>query len=167
MNKTFAGETMTIRPAGADDETAIVTMLRMSMMFRPDEQEFLRGVISEFFRIPGRQSHWLVLERNGVAGAAFFQPEMMSPEVWTLRFICLLPENRARGDGSALLKAVEDAVAIRGGRMMLIEVPGVDHFEGSRRFYLNNGYDEEARIRDFYRVGDDRVVFRKVFAAQT
>lgn len=26
---------------------------------------------------------------------------------------------------------------------------------------LQNGYDEEARIRDFYGAGDDKIIFRK------
>jgi ribosomal protein S18 acetylase RimI-like enzyme len=166
MGETLPSEQMEIRRARADDETAIVTMVRMSMMFQADEQEFLRDVISQFFRAPGRQSHWLVLEREGVAGAAFFQPETMAPDVWNLRFICVMPESRSQGSGSILLNAVESAIELRGGRMLIAEVPGNAHFEASRRFYLNNGYEEEGRIRDFYHPGDDRVLFRKAFTPQ-
>ena len=31
----------------------------------------------------------------------------------------------------------------------------------TRKFYLKNGYDEEATLRDFYADGDNLVVFRK------
>lgn len=44
-------------------------------------------------------------------------------------------------------------------------VSGLDSFELTRSFYRKNGYDEEARIRDFYRAGDDKIVFRKALDA--
>ena len=32
----------------------------------------------------------------------------------------------------------------------------------SMKVYFKNGYDEEARIREFYQAGEDKVVFRKM-----
>lgn len=43
---------------------------------------------------------------------------------------------------------------------------GLASFERTRAFYRKCGYDEEARIRDFYRAGDDKIVYRKALAAQ-
>lgn len=51
---------------------------------------------------------------------------------------------------------------LRGGRMLLVETSGLPDFERTRRFYMKCGCEEEARIRDFYTTGDDKVVFRKV-----
>ena len=45
--------------------------------------------------------------------------------------------------------------------MLLIETSGLATFERTRAFYHALGYDEEARIREFYKAGDDKVVFRK------
>jgi hypothetical protein len=36
-----------------------------------------------------------------------------------------------------------------------------DFLEKTRAFYLKCGYDLEARIRDYYTEGDDKVTFRK------
>jgi hypothetical protein len=38
-------------------------------------------------------------------------------------------------------------------------------FERTRAFYAKNGYDQEARIRDFYKSGEDKIVFRKALTA--
>ena len=42
-----------------------------------------------------------------------------------------------------------------------METAGVDDFDYVRKFYENNGFETEARIRDFYEAGVDKVVFRK------
>jgi len=53
----------------------------------------------------------------------------------------------------------------RGGRVLLVETSGLASFERVRAFYRKCGYDEEARIRDFYVAGDDKLVYRKVLTA--
>lgn len=44
--------------------------------------------------------------------------------------------------------------------MLLVET--LASFDRTRAFYSKCGYEEEARIRDFYAAGDDKVVFCKV-----
>lgn len=59
---------------------------------------------------------------------------------------------------------VERDLTARGARILLVKTSGVPEFARTRRFYGGLGYDEEARIRDFYEDGDDKVVFRKALA---
>ena len=56
---------------------------------------------------------------------------------------------------------VEDDLKARDQRLLLVETSGLESFDLTRRFYRKNGYDEEARIRDFYRAGEDKIIFRK------
>ena len=42
-----------------------------------------------------------------------------------------------------------------------METSGTDDFEYVREFYRKSGYEEEARIREFYAAGVDKIVFRK------
>jgi RimJ/RimL family protein N-acetyltransferase len=55
-------------------------------------------------------------------------------------------------------------LAARGERILLVETSGLPEFERTRAFYAKHGYEEEARIREFYRAGEDKVVFRKALA---
>ena len=36
-----------------------------------------------------------------------------------------------------------------------------EKFAATRAFYRKNGYEEEARIREFYNPGEDKIIFRK------
>ena len=42
-----------------------------------------------------------------------------------------------------------------------MEEDAPDRHSRARAFYLSCGYDEEARVRDYYEAGDDMVLFRK------
>ena len=61
-----------------------------------------------------------------------------------------------------LLSHVEAAVVSRGGRMLIVETSSGDGFERARSFYGDGGFEEEARIRDYFGPGDAKVVFRKL-----
>ena len=47
----------------------------------------------------------------------------------------------------------------------LVETSGLPEFERARAFYRKCGYEEEARIREFYNAGEDKIVFRKALRA--
>ena len=49
----------------------------------------------------------------------------------------------------------------RSARVVLVETSALDTFARTRKFYRECGYEQEARIREFYAEGEDKVVFRK------
>ena len=50
--------------------------------------------------------------------------------------------------------------------MLLIETSSKRSYEPTIRFYLGAGYHEISRIKDFYRIEDDKVVFCKQLTPQ-
>jgi len=68
---------------------------------------------------------------------------------------------RGRGIGKILLGEVEERVRTHSGRLLIAETEGKSAFNPTRRFYLSAGYALEARIRDFYKPGEDLVIFTK------
>ena len=56
---------------------------------------------------------------------------------------------------------IEQMLTQRGERVLLVETSGLEDFEYVRAFYRKSGYEEEARIREFYKAGDDKIIFRK------
>ena len=112
------------------------------------------------------QHTWIVLENDAgkIAGAAYFGPESHSDRVWNLYFLAVSQNVQGAGIGSALVAWIEANLRTRGtaiAKLLLIETSSVDSFEPTRTFYRKQGYVEEARIREYYGAGDDKVVFWK------
>lgn len=78
--------------------------------------------------------------------------------------LAVLPAHQGDGVGGALVKRLEDDLRSQGVRVLIADTSGTEAFALTRRFYAKNGYSEEARIRDFWDVGDDKVVFWKALA---
>jgi ribosomal protein S18 acetylase RimI-like enzyme len=104
---------------------------------------------------------WLTHDDGGPRGLLYCAPERMTEGAWNILLIAVDPALQGRGVGSALIEAVEAVLNERGARIVLVETSGLPDFEPTRRFYRARGYSEEARIRDYYRHGDDKVVFWK------
>ena len=83
----------------------------------------------------------------------------MTDGTWNLQLIGVHPAHQRQGQGAKLLRFVEQTLVDRGARILLVETMGISEFEYVRTFYRQNGYDEEARIREFYGAGADKVVF--------
>jgi ribosomal protein S18 acetylase RimI-like enzyme len=59
------------------------------------------------------------------------------------------------------MEAVEAQLATEGVRILLVDTSGTAEFKRTRAFYDMLGYEREARIRDYWSEGDDKVTFRK------
>ena len=113
------------------------------------------------------QHTWIVLESDTgeIIGGAYFGPESHSDRVWNLYFLAVTTHHQGGGTGSALVRWVEANLRQRGddvAKLLLIETSGVESFEPTRGFYRNQGYTEEARIREYYGPGDDKIVYWKL-----
>lgn len=151
----------TIRPVAPDDVPALEAVIAATGLFPP---EMLDGMIAGYLRGDAGEEFWLTVDDGGAVAVAHGAPERMTQGTWNLLLIAVHPERQGEGLGAKLLRHVERALATRGERLLLVETSGLPSFERTRAFYRKCGYDEEARIRGFYRAGDDKVVFRKALA---
>jgi len=61
--------------------------------------------------------------------------------------------------GSKLLSFLEEEVKTEGGRLILADTSTIPHYEKTQKFYLKNGFQEMARVSDYYHPGNDRITF--------
>lgn len=152
-----------IRAIAPDDNNALLALAEATGLFQLEEIGELADMLTAHFEDTTDSSGvWLTDDAPELVGIAYFAPERMTEGTWNLYLIAIHPQYQRQGRGAALLTHIEKMLVEQGERILLVETSGVDSFEYVRDFYRRCGFEEEARIRDFYRAGDDKIVFRKV-----
>ncbi len=157
-----------IRLTTPDDTAALIALADATGLFQPNQLEEIGEMLVDYFGENSDSDRFWIADDDdddGLVGIAYCDPEPMTEGTWNLQLIAIRPERQGQGRGATLLRYVEQTLTARGGRMLLVETSGLPDFERTRAFYRKCGYEEEARIRDFYAAGDDKVVFRKVLNA--
>jgi ribosomal protein S18 acetylase RimI-like enzyme len=109
---------------------------------------------------------WLTCELEGTAiGLCYAMPETLTDGTWNMLAIAVLPEFQGSGAGTTLVKALEDKLREEGHRIIIADTSGTEGYAKTRNFYIKLGYTQEARLRDFWAEGDDKVVFWKSLKA--
>jgi len=125
----------------------------------------IQATLDSFLAGAAEGDCWLIDDAGrGAEGIAYYAPERMTNGTWNLYLLAVQPGRHRRGRGTALVCHVEQDLQSCGARVLLIETSGVPGFAGQRAFYTRLGYHQEARIRDFYDAGDDKIVYWKALA---
>lgn len=157
-------EILILTGIAATDRANIEYLVRQVGVFRADEVDVAMEVVDAGL---GGDDHYLfAVAKDGaaVAGYAVWGHTPCTDAVYDLYWIVVDPTLQGQGVGRKLMAACEQDVRARSGRMLLIETEGTPPYEATRKFYLALGYDEIARIGDFYRPGADKVVYRRTLA---
>lgn len=147
-----------IRAVRREDLAALRAVLDATGLF---PGEMLDAMLEPHFSGQAPDEVWLTCDDGAPVAIACHAPERMTSGTRNLLLIAVHPERQGQGLGAAMMAHVEAALAASGERILLVETSGLPEFARTRRFYARLGYEEEARIREFYRAGEDKVVFRK------
>ncbi len=151
-----------VRALRREDRPPIEALLRASKNFTPQEVETALEVIDD--TLAGDPEYIVFVvenEKGDVAGYECHGPTPLTLGTFDLYWIAVDPSAQKRGYGRRLLRAAEEDVAARGGRLLLIETSSQESYDATIRFYKRAGYRLEARIGDFYKPGDDKLIFAK------
>ena len=154
-----------IVPTPADSEH-VLGLARGISLFEASDIETIQELWTEFAAKGDASSwyHFLVSRLDGeILGFACYGQRPLTEGTFDLYWIGVGQNQQGRGVGKALIAEVEKRVRSQGSRLLIAETAGMEAFEPTRRFYLAAGYELEARIHDFYKPGDDLVIFTKRF----
>ncbi len=102
-------------------------------------------------------------ERKEVVGYVCYGPTPATEGTFDLYWIAVSPAVQQQGVGKKLLTFTEQEIVRHNGRMIIIETSSQSKYKPTQDFYIRNRYEVEARLKDFYRIGDDRLIFVKRF----
>ena len=135
-------------------------------MFDRMDQEIAIELINTSLDHPEQKDyHFLIAvdDAGRLDGYACYGPTPLTEGTFDLYWIAVDPTCSNRGIGSLLLQAVEKSILAKQGRLLLVETSSQPKYTRTRHFYKKNGYSMEATIRDFYRPGEDKVIYAKRF----
>ncbi len=154
-----------IRKLEPGDRPRIAEIVVSSGNFNDVEIATALELVDEALAEGEKSGYMIVVLEDGknpvVKGYACYGPTPLTEGVYDLYWIAVDPSAQGKGFGQRLLKYVEQDVGKRGGRMLLIETSSHEIYGATIRFYERSGYELVARIKNFYRIGDDKLVFSK------
>ena len=155
---------MKIRPIIEKDRQAVLEVIHLTGMFTKEEERVATEVIDVCLVKSGQQDYVVVVienEQGIIVGYLCYGPTPMTEGVVDLYWMAVHPGKHRQGYGKALIQWLEKDVQEKKGRLIVIETSSRDKYATTRNFYQRLGYVENARIRDFYRPGDDQLIYCK------
>jgi ribosomal protein S18 acetylase RimI-like enzyme len=157
-------EPLTFRHQVSDADRATVgDLVAGTGFFTPAEVAVAVELVEErLSRGPASGYEFLFAERAGqVVGYTCYGPIAATEGSFDLYWIAVEKGRQGGGIGRRLMAETERRIAAAGGRRIYAETSGRAEYAPTRAFYQRCGYVEEARLADFYRVGDDKVIYVK------
>jgi len=155
-----------IRRSQSSDRAAVHAILVGASTFQESEIAAAMAVFDSF--IHHLENHYLCFtatittkETKITGWLAFVESDQ---GVYDLRCVAVDQAAQRCGVGSALMDYAERYICQQGGHLSTIAMPARGSAK-SRFFCQKLGYSMEARITEFYRSGDDKLIFTKHFRA--
>ncbi len=148
-----------IRKVLKGDMEGLKTVLNSIELF---PAEMLDELILDYFENPETEDIWFTaLQNNTPVAIGYCAPEKLTDGTYNLYAIGVQEDLQGKGIGGEMMTFIENYLKHAHHRILIVETSGTAEFELTREFYSKRNYTKEATIRDFWKEGDDKVVFWK------
>ena len=148
-----------IRKADKNDVEGLKDILNIIEL---SPAEMLDELMLEYFNNAETEDIWftaIVGEKPCAIG--YCAPEKLTDSTYNLYAIGVQNDLQGKGVGKKMMTFIEDYLKSKGKRVLIVDTSSMPEFDLTREFYLKIGYTKEATIRDFWKEGDDKIVFWK------
>ncbi len=151
-----------IRPLQASDVYPLRHLLVETTVFTPEEIEIALELMTAVLEKPEQKDYIIRVYDDGeVLGYYCVGPTPATDATYDLYWIATKPSVHGQGVGRLLIADAEELIRSRGGTLVIVQTSSTTRYDKTRSFYEKAGYQEVARIRDYYRRGDSLVVYGK------
>ncbi|MFW5707850.1 MAG: GNAT family N-acetyltransferase [Bacteroidota bacterium] len=151
----------TIQP---EDVETVKNICLSTGFFRTDEVDVAAELAQEALDKGQAESGYyfiFAMEGEETCGYVCYGPTPCTVGTWDLYWIVVEERFRGKGLGKQLLEQTEQSLRQHQARKLYIETSSTEKYNSTRNFYQNAGYHEEARLKDFYLSGDDKVIYTR------
>ena len=166
MNTSAEKKPVSIRHAlKAGDAAAVEQLVKETGFFTPAEVAVAKELVEETLARGASAGYAFVLAdlEGSLAGYACYGEIPATERRFDLYWIAVSPRYQRMGIGARILAEVETAIAGLKGRAVYIETSSKPKYKPTRTFYTASGYRLAAKLTNFYRDGDSKLIYEKWF----
>jgi ribosomal protein S18 acetylase RimI-like enzyme len=153
-----------VEPSRPEDRSSIGDITRRAAVFTEEERASVFELFDAHLQSSDSGYEWLTArEGDRVVGYVCYGPTPLAQGAYDLYWICADPQRQGNGVGRTLFDAMEREIHKREGRLLMIWTSGGALYRSALRFYERMGCECSARIRDYYKPGEDMLVYIKYF----
>lgn len=154
---------MSVRPFVAEDIQPLKDILEATGVFRKEEVEVAVELMQIVVEEPEQRDYLMYTSVDGdrVRGYYCVGPTPMTVSTFDLYWIAVDPAQYGKKVGHELMDHCASMVSSLGGTKIIAETSSQASYDRTRSFYLKHGFQEEARIREYYSPGDDLIIYTK------
>jgi ribosomal protein S18 acetylase RimI-like enzyme len=145
------------------DAIAIEKLVSETGFFTTEEVAIARELVDERLAKGAASGYeFLLADLNGsLVGYSCYGHIAGTDQSYDLYWIAVSPQQQRSGIGRKILAETEAVIAQSTNARIYIETSGKPQYQPTQAFYEKNGYVLEARLVDFYRVDDDKLIYVK------
>lgn len=154
-----------IRELQSKDRGAIKHLLRKIHQFTDEERNCVVELVDIYLsQDEGTKDYEFLVAvdgSDGPYGFISFGDISLTDACYDLYWIVCDPAVQHQGIGTRLLNALEEILKVRGVRKLFAETSSKVNYKLACNFYEKRGFKLTAKMPDFYKVGDDKLVYVK------
>lgn len=145
------------------DAIAIEKLVSETGFFTTEEVAIARELVDERLAKGAESGYeFLLADLDGsLVGYSCYGHIAGTDHSYDLYWIAVSPQQQRSGIGRKILAETEAVIARSTNARIYIETSGKPQYQPTQAFYEKNGYVLEARLVDFYRVDDDKLIYVK------
>jgi ribosomal protein S18 acetylase RimI-like enzyme len=146
------------------DGRHLCEIVKATGVFSKNELKIADELIHSCAKNPWQKDYTIYLaenEKRKIAGYICFGPTPCTENTYDIYWIAVDPGLHGHGIGSSLLDFAENKIIKNNGKIIVVETSSTKKYEKTRNFYLGKDYKTEAKIKNFYRNKDDKIIFIK------
>jgi GNAT superfamily N-acetyltransferase len=145
------------------DIKRVMEIVESTGFFHDHEVEVAVELITERLSHGESTGYYFVFAEVDEVTVAFscYGPISMSKTSFDLYWIAAHNDFRGKGIGRQLLEETYRQARSIGCKIIIAETSGLEHYSPTRAFYSSNNFELEARLKNFYDEGDDKLFYTK------
>lgn len=144
------------------DHEVITNLIQEIDLFTTDEKEVVFELLDIYmFNELQKDYQFFATLEDDQSFSSFicFGPTPMSSNTYDLYWIGTHPNHRRKGLAAKLIDFMKAYMLEQQAKIIRVETSSQELYGGTVSFYDSLNFNEEARIRDFYKDGDDLIIY--------